>query len=54
MTDKKTKLLEEFISNRERAGALLDEFGQPDPQSYGRYEIDQEQKLDKLQRQQGG
>ena len=39
---------------REDMGQTLDEFGQPDPQSYGRYEINQEQKLDKLQRQQGG
>ena len=51
---KKEEAIAAMQQIREDMGQTLDEFGQPDPQSYGRYEIDQEQKLDKLQRQQGG
>ena len=42
---------QEFIA---RNTYPLDEFGNPDPESYGRYEQMKELKEERLQRQQGG
>ena len=51
---KKEEAIAAMKQIREDMGQTLDEFGQPDPESYGRYEAMQELTQDRLQRQQGG
>lgn len=51
---KKEEAIAAMKQIRQDMGQTLDEFGQPDPESYGRYEARQELKLDRQQRQQGG
>ena len=50
----KTEAISQMKTNRASYGQELDEFGNPDPESYGRAERMKELKEEKLQRQQGG
>ena len=50
----KTEAISQMKTNRASYGQELDEFGNPDPESYGRAERMKELKEKRLQRQQGG